>query len=378
MDKTGGGQMKKTTEENEAFLTSQILTYIGNKRALLGFIGEAVESVRCKLSKDRLDIVDLFAGSGIVSRCFKQYANRLITNDFERYSFVTNKCYLSNERDLDLCVLKTWYTYLKNELRQELKAGFISEMYAPGDACNINTGERVFFTPRNARYIDTARQLMNEIPEDIRHFFIAPLLAEASVKNNTAGVFKGFYKNKETGIGQFGGKNQDALSRITRDIDLPFPMFSNFDCSVEVHCQDANELIDKLDMVDLVYIDPPYNQHPYGSNYFMLNLINDYVRPQDISKVSGIPTDWNRSAYNKPRWAYQALVDLCTRVKSRFLLISFSSEGFIKQEEMLDLLSQVGNVCIMETKYNAFRGSRNLKGRELHVKEYLYLVQKQG
>ena len=31
--------------------------------------------------------------------------------------------------------------------------------------------------------------------------------------------------------------------------------------------------------LDLAYFDPPYNQHPYGSNYFMLNLLVHYRRP---------------------------------------------------------------------------------------------------
>jgi len=54
----------------------------------------------------------------------------------------------------------------------------------------------------------------------------------------------------------------------------------------------------KDETVDLIYLDPPYNQHPYGSNYFMLNLICTNERPHTLSKVSGIPGDWNKSQYN--------------------------------------------------------------------------------
>lgn len=89
------------------------------------------------------------------------------------------------------------------------------------------------------------------------------------------------------------------MSRIKADIDIPFPVFSNFNAEVINYQCDANALIDTLEEVDLLYLDPPYNQHPYGSNYFMLNLINDYIEPENISEVSGIPEDWNRSGYNK-------------------------------------------------------------------------------
>lgn len=362
--------------ENEDFLTTQIITYIGNKRSLLDFIGKAVETVKFKMKKDKLEILDIFSGSGIVSRYMKQHSSKLIANDLEKYSYVLNSCYLSNKDEVDMTKIITWYNYINEEINKGLKPGFISEMYAPAELEDIKKGERCFYTPYNAKYIDTCRKLIDNIPEDVKKFFIAPLLTEASIKNNTSGVFKGFYKNSETGIGQFGGNNKDALSRITREISLPFPVFSNYNCEIEVYCEDANKLVEKLDEVDLVYMDPPYNQHPYGSNYFMLNLINDYEKPEEISEVSGIPKIWNRSSYNKTKEAYDNLLDLCKKVKAKYLLISFNSDGFIKKEQMLELLSKVGKVEVMETKYNTFRGSRNLRERDIHVSEYLYLVEK--
>lgn len=361
--------------ENEMFLTSQIITYIGNKRSLLGFIGDAVAIVKKNLKKEKLDVVDIFSGSGIVSRYMKQHSSKIIANDLEDYSYVLNKCYLSNKNEIDMDELISWYNYLKENLDGELNDGIISEMYAPKDINNIKLGERCFYTTRNAKYIDTARQLIENVPERYRIYFLAPLLTEASVKNNTSGVFKGFYKNSKTGIGQFGGNDENALSRIKRDIDLPFPVFSNYNCDVEVYKEDANELVKKLDLVDLIYMDPPYNQHPYGSNYFMLNLIDKYEIPKEISKVSGIPKDWNRSKFNQSREALKTFENLCKNAKAKYLLISFNNEGFIKKEEMINMLSKIGKVTIMEKKYNTFRGSRNLNNRDIHVKEFLYLVE---
>lgn len=364
-----------TKLENEDYLTTQIITYIGNKRSLLSFIGEAVDIVKTKLNKDKLSIVDIFSGSGIVSRYMKQYASKLIANDLEEYSYILNKCYLSNKNEINMDELISWYNYLKENLNCELKSGIISKMYAPKDMNNIRLGERCFYTTRNAMYIDTVRQLINNIPEEYKHFFIAPLLTEASVKNNTSGVFKGFYKNSKTGIGQFGGNNENALTRIKKDVELPFPVFSNFECEVEVYKEDANKLVDKLDVVDLIYMDPPYNQHPYGSNYFMLNVINKYEEPKEVSEVSGIPKDWNRSKFNQAKEAFNTFKKLCNDAKAKYLLISFNSDGFIKKQQMVDMLSEIGNVTVMEKKYNTFRGSRNLNNRDIHVKEYLYLVE---
>jgi adenine-specific DNA-methyltransferase len=290
---------------------------------------------------------------------------------------VINKCYLSNTSELDMSSLIEIYTDVKQKLKDlPLRSGFITELYAPDDDNHIKPDERVFYTNRNARYIDTARQYIEDIPKEMQHFFIAPLLSEASIHANTAGVFKGFYKNSKAGIGQFGGNHGDALSRIKGDIDLPFPVFSRYECDIKVYREDANNIAPQIDEVDIAYLDPPYNQHPYGSNYFMLNLITNYQRPHHISEVSGIPKNWIRSDYNKAHRAAGALSDLLQRLKAKYLLVSFNSEGFIGRDPMTSMLGKIGRVTTLETTYNTFRGSRNLRNRDIHVKEYVYLVEK--
>jgi adenine-specific DNA-methyltransferase len=368
--------MKNTISEKKEYLTRQLITYIGNKRALLDFIGGGIKKVQQKLRKDKLKIFDVFSGSGIVARFFKQFSELLIVNDLEKYSAVINACYLSNENELNLPLLREYYQKLIDVTNNGLTNGIISELYAPNDDKDIKPHERAFYTTRNAMYIDTIRQSIEKIPQNEQKYFLAPLLSEASIHANTSGVFKGFYKNKETGVGQFGGRKQDSLSRIKNDIKLPFPIFSNFNCDTIIRNNDANEIIKTLPEVDIAYLDPPYNQHPYGSNYFMLNLILDYKYPEKASKISGIPEGWNHSAYNKGNHALNALTHLVENIKSKFILISFNSEGFITIEQMKNMLERFGKLEVLETKYNVFKGSRNLKRREIHVKEYLYLLEK--
>ncbi|MDR2102133.1 MAG: DNA adenine methylase, partial [Treponema sp.] len=341
------------------------------------FIGQALDRVKSRLGREKLCLLDLFSGSGVTARFFKAHARTLLVNDLEAYAETINRCYLANKSELPLAELEDQYRRLISRLEQEpLRRGFLTELYAPRDDREIRAGDRVFYTPRNARYLDTARQYIEELDLSSRPFFIAPLLAEASVHANTAGVFKGFYKDRETGRGRYGGSGDYALNRIKGDIALPFPVWSNFECPVSVHRKDANQLADEIEEVDLAYLDPPYNQHPYGSNYFMLNLIQSYKRPEILSSVSGIPAGWNHSDYNKKRTAFHALRELVKKIRAKFLLISFNSEGFISREEMMSLLEEIGRVIVMETPYNAYRGSRNLKNRGIHVKEYLYLVEK--
>ena len=313
-----------------------------------------------------------------MSRYLKQYSDKLYTNDLEEYSKLINQCYLTNKSEFNSTAFSKIYAEITRVLEKNLlQSGFITEMYAPKDDKNIKEHERAFFTVRNAKYIDTARQLIETVPQEFKKYLIAPLLSEVSVHANTSGVFKGFYKNTDTGIGQFGGKNKDALTRITGDIKIPFPVFSNYECECQVYCGDSNKICEKVSEVDLAYLDPPYNQHPYGSNYFMLNTVLNYEKPKLVSNVSGIPINWNRSQYNKKPSTYKTLSELIEKLKAKYIMISFNSEGFISLEEMTSLLKKHGKLYVLEINYNVFRGSRNLSNRDIHVKEYLYLLEKQ-
>lgn len=361
--------------EDENFLKQQLITYIGNKRSLLPFIETGLLLVKHKLGAEKVSFLDLFSGTGVVARMARKHASVVHCNDLEIYSQITNQCYQTNQCDLDECGLLKELARLRSVVNADLSSGFIAELYAPQDDDDIKPGERVFYTRRNAMFLDTFCHAIRDTPEHLRSYVLAPILSQASMYANTSGVFKGFYKNKE-GIGQFGGTSKNALTRILRDIEVTAPILSRIYCESHIHRQDANSLVRELDPVDVAYFDPPYNQHPYGSNYFMLNLLCDYHRPTDVSSVSGIPKDWNRSLYNKPKHAETALFDAVDNVRAKFVLISYNSEGFIKQDRFLSELSNLGEVSVMDTRYNTFRGCRNLSERDIYVTENLYLVDK--
>lgn len=366
---------RRLASENEAYLRTQLITYIGNKRALLPLIEAGIAHAKAALGQGRIDVLDLFSGTGVVARMARRHARRLVCNDLELYSAVANQCYQANAAEVDQAALTAELARVARAVEDEMAPGFIAELYAPQDDAAIVAGERVFYTRRNAVFLDTFCRVLANTPEALRPFVLGPVLAQASVQANTAGVFKGFYKNR-AGVGQFGGSGANALSRILRPIAVQPPVLSRFACQVELYCEDANALAARIDPVDLAYFDPPYNQHPYGSNYFMLNLLCDYRRPAQISRVSGIPGDWNRSAYNKPREAEAALLAALRAVPAKFVLLSYNSEGFVPHERLLAALLDIGQVSVMDARYNTFRGCRNLAARDRHVTEYLYLIDK--
>lgn len=366
--------MMQEQDEDPRYLSEQIITYLGNKRHLLHLLREGVRRVQQALGKSQLDCFDAFSGSGIVSRFLKQYARRLFCNDLEEYSRILNTCYLANA-DQQPEHLPDILARLNQHIREHWAPGFITDMYAPEDDEHILPGERVFYTRRNAIYLDTARQAIQRLEPTLQPFFLAPLLHQASVHTNTGGIFKGFYKN-EQGTGQFGGRGRHALSRIMAPIALELPVFSRFQAECHILRQEATNAASSLPPLDLAYLDPPYNQHPYGSNYFMLNLLTSYEKPEFSSQVSGIPVGWHRSPYNKKKCAAQALGELLETLPARYILISYNSEGFISPAEMKALLLHFGPTERMEQHYPTFRAGRNRKTRANHVTEHLYLLHK--
>jgi adenine-specific DNA-methyltransferase len=364
-------------EENPEYLTRQLITYIGNKRALLKLIRNAVESVQRSLGGEKLRVLDAFSGSGVVSRMLKQYSAELVVNDIEDYARVVSECYLSNGGDVHMRRVTAAAAALNRAVEeQSVPPGFIRRLYAPRDATAIGRDDRVFYTPENARRLDAYRQLLEKESPEIKSLLMGPLLSAASIHANTAGVFKGFYKDRKTGRGKFGGSGADALNRITAQIALQPPILSRFECDYSVYQMDANRLVGEVGGFDVAYFDPPYNQHPYGSNYFMLNLLVNYEEPHEISQVSGIPTSWRRSDYNVRSKALPRLREIVNTVDARFVILSFNDEGFISPPEIREALNEVGHVTEQRLPHATFRGCRNLADRSFHVTEHVYLIEK--
>lgn len=360
--------------DNERYLTEQIITYLGNKRRLLDNIANEVENILPEIGEDKVKICDLFSGSGIVARRLKQYASRLYVNDLEEYCYVINDCYLTNKEDFN----EEFYDECKQKIDSHpAVSGVIATYYTPDDDNDIKEGERAFYTHENGIKIDTIRTAIDEyVPESYKKFFLAPLLYEASVHANTSGVFKGFYKSKTKNVGKFGGEAGNSLERICGKIELKKPVFSDYNCQTTLFKEDANVLVKHLLGIDITYIDPPYNQHPYGSNYFMLNTILENKLGHNVSEVAGIPDDWNKSLYNKKNEALKTFEELVSDIDSKYLIISYNNEGFISLDEMQAMLSKYGDLTTKEIDYVAFRGSRNLKNRNTHTTEYIFALRK--
>lgn len=372
--------MEPITDDPHNFTFQTMLTCIGNKRKLVNHIYGIIESIKASMGKEKLCIMDGFTGSGVVARAISPLCHTIITNDLENYAYLMSECFLKTPCD-DNKVRITQHIEKMNRIASDgpyYTDGIIAKLYAPQNTENVQKGERCFYTRENALIIDTLRKYINDYVEpELQTYCLVPLLIKASIHTNTAGVFKGFYKDGE--LGCFGGSGRNALSRILKPIMLEVPVWSKEEYSALCYNTNINELLQNYrgEHIDVLYLDPPYNQHPYGSNYFMLNVIAENKEPAKISKVSGIPTNWNKSAYNSKATAIRDMTHLLRTglEKSHYIVLSYNDEGIIAAEDWAKIFEPY-EVEKREILYDTFKGSRNLKDRSNKVIEIMYIISK--
>lgn len=385
--------------------TETLITYIGNKRSIVSDILKQVESIKKNLNKRKIRFADVFSGSTAVAQAVLPHCNYLEAIDKEPYfKAVADRFLRTDNKNFDKLVAlrKASLGGIEFDHKAEptVTDGWFRTHYAPADESNISPHDRVFYTVKNAQIIDTYKKAVKDYcdfmagpkstSDFVYNYFIAPLIIQASIHCNTCGVFKGFYRGKDR-CGKFGGEAENALPRITGKINVDYGM-GGYDEEVEKRAinvktkavlADVNEyfLNYKGKEFDVAYIDPPYNQHPYGSNYFMLNFIADRteaykeLKESDFSSASGIPNNWNRSGYNNKDLQPKLLKNLIDIIPAKYVILSYNSTGFLSVDKIQSIVEgySFDKIAI---PYIQFRGSRNFDNSKKDVTEFLFLIKK--
>ena len=383
----------------EEYLFNQLFPYIGNKRKLLPLIFEAIVRAIHELPQhENLLFVDFFSGSGVVSRLAKKQGFRVISNDWEPYSFFYNHAYIGQNKYpsfKQLGGVKSVYKYLNN---LEGIHGYISEYYCPWDDKNPDVKrERMFFTHKNGMKIDAIREKIHEwdkerkINLNEKAILLASLIYSVSYVSNTSGVFKGFHNG-------WGGKTGTALYRILSDIKLITPVLFDNKQKNKVYQMNAQDLAEqckdwvtqslKNEKINIAYLDPPYNQHPYGSNYHILNTIALWDKPAINKSIlingkktnkSAIRTDWRterRSAYNYKNEAIVSLEKLIKTINSDYILLSYSTDGHMNLKDVLEIFADNGKLSMVTKPYKRYRVSTQRMSEKPYNIETILILNK--
>lgn len=301
------------------------MRYIGSKLSLLPQL-DAVMSERI-LSGGTF--CDVFSGTGAVGRWFK---NRfpVISNDLLYFSHVLQYAGIQMNVEPSYSKLEKEvgnpFEYLNKIDVETFKFNaepFVAINFSPYDA-----GERMYFTEKNALHIDAIRQSLQEwfdeglISDDGFMFILASLLEVVPSVSNIAGTYGAFLKHWD--------------SRTSKPILLePIVLLDNGHRNVSFN-ENANDLIRKVSG-EVLYIDPPYNGRQYLGNYHVLETIAKYDNPILRGKT-GMREDMSKSSdYCKKAKVSQSFSDLLGNADFDFIVISYSTEGLLSEEELVSI-----------------------------------------
>lgn len=361
------------------YITDQLIPYLGNKRKLLPFIGRAIASTGLK----RGTFFDAFGGSTVVSRLAKILGYRVIANDWEPYAYYTGQAYIANNHAPLFESFGSMAAAIDRLNSLEPVRGYIASHYCPADDESYDAEtERMFYTQENGRRIDAIREEMcrwrsaGMISPDEEAVLLATLIYQSAYCSNTSGVFKGFHRG-------WGGATKTAWYRIRSSLTLKSPLFWDNGLENLVFREDAATLADQI-QCDMAYLDPPYNQHQYGSNYHLLNTIALWDKPEITATIdherknkAAIRTDWRterRSLYCCKSTATDALSQFVEKIDAKFLLISYSTDGIIPVTELLQILAQRGAVSVVTHRYKRYRVSSQRPSHKTHNTEFVAIA----
>lgn len=333
------------------------MNYIGSKLKLCqNFLPSTIHAV-CGEDLTQKTFCDIFAGTGIVGRTFKTSVKKVISNDVEYYSYVLNKNYIENHRDIPN----------RNDLLNELtnlpllEDGFIYKNYCLG-----GNGERQYFSDDNGKRIDTMRTAIENWKEEGRisdnsyYFLLCSLLECADKVANTASVYGAYLKNLK--------------KSAQKELVLEPAEYELNDNEHKVFNKDANELIKEIEG-DILYLDPPYNARQYGANYHMLNTIAEY-KPFIPNGKTGL-RKYSRSKYCSASTVRDEFDNLIKNANFKYIFLSYNNEGLMTVEDVRTIMSKYGKYDLAQTDYQRFKADASRFNKADSTIEYLHILEKQ-
>jgi adenine-specific DNA-methyltransferase len=356
------------------------MRYLGNKSSLLSFVDQVLGMHGlASTPASPLCVCDPFTGTTSVARHLKRQGWRVISGDIMAYAYAFQHAYIAaNEApsfsglidagvlDPEISFPVPLYRVIAHLNNLRGVEGFFYWNYSPDGP----EGRR-FFTSANALRIDAIRREINWWDEmgwltpNERWLLVASLIEAASKVANVAGTYAAYLKRWDP--------------RAHKPLLLSAPQIVHSTHEHSVNMADAAKLVPEQEC-DVLYIDPPYNTRQYVTNYHLLETLALGDEPT-LKGVSGLRSDvenGKKSPYCQTGKAEEALDELVRNSRSKYLLMSYSSEGLIPNEEVIDILSQRGTVEVYACEYRRFRSDSDSDNRRYKpnetVQEMLYFV----
>jgi len=124
---------------------------------------------------------------------------------------------------------------------------------------------------------------------------------------------------------------------------------------------DAVEAVRSLGPFDLAYLDPPYNQHRYFTNYHVWETLVAWDAPDHYGvacKRVDARDDTTKSVFNRRRLMPDALREVIAAVPARIVVVSYNDEAWVSADELRDMCSVHGHVELLSFDSRRYVGAQ--------------------
>ena len=304
-----------------------MIKYLGSKRLLTRAIAAAMSDLEPGSA-----VLDVFSGTSRVGQALKQRGLHVTANDHNAYAFTIAQCYIEADRE-------EW-TEQATALIEDLnnvppKAAWFTETYCKAAR---------FFHPTNGARIDSIRDRIEALQLDstLRAIALVSLMEAADRVDSTTGVQMAYLKS--------------WAPRALKPLELRVPNLLPGDGVAT--CRDALAATSSFDGA-AAYLDPPYNQHSYRSNYHIWETLVRWDKPE-VYGVAQKRIDCRtiKSEFNSKRKIKAAFQEVIQALRVERTVVSFNNEGYLDRHELETMLGTLGHVETIAMDYKRYVGAQ--------------------
>lgn len=333
-----------------------MIKYIGSKRTLLPVLVELLAGF-----PELTSVIDLFAGTSRVGHALKGAGHRVVANDHNAYAHCLARCYVQADRE---DIIEEVAPLIDELNAVPSQAGYFTETF-----CERSR----FFQPHNGARVDAIREAIaqRDLSPHVQAVVLTALMEAADRVDSTCGLQMAYVK-------QWAPRSFKPLTMRIPDVLPRVPAGACQALRMDANDAAATE-------VDVAYIDPPYNQHSYLSNYHIWESLVLWDKPEVYGVAcKRVDCRERKSDYNSKRRHRDAFVNLIDRVAAPLIVVSFNNEGYQSRAEIEETLSGRGEVFVVTKDFKRYVGAQigvynpagNKVGNVSHLRneEYIYLV----
>jgi adenine-specific DNA-methyltransferase len=331
-----------------------LIKYLGSKRRLVPALTAMSAAIGARTS------LDLFTGTTRVAQAFKSTGAHVTAVDTARYAEVFARCYVATDaRTVD-----------QRELAAAI-AGLDALPPAPGYFTETFCVQSRFLQPHNGGRIDAIRDAIarDHAGSPLEPILLTSLIEAADRVDSTTGVQMAYVK--------------EWAPRSYRPLRLRVPEL--LPGAGHALRADACDAVHELGPFDLAYLDPPYNQHRYFTNYHVWETLVAWDAPDHYGvacKRVDARDEHTKSAFNRKREMPDALRAVVKAVDARVLVLSYNDESWLSLDELLEVCAPRGAVEVLTFDSARYVGARigihDPRGRKVgtvsHVRNREYVL----